>query len=707
MYRGNRKHTNKEHGRTMLEMLMALLILGLISAGGYSGVRYALGLSQAWRAQAQVNQLVKDVMSLYAWQDSYATLSMRGSRGICNTIVSPGNQDCVITSPWNESITVEKGKSNASFKIVLHKTPRSICEHLLGMRFENVYMVQKSCTGGNQDIELLMDKNDRECPESCPQGYDCINGECRAQDREDLCKNVNCVGECLSGECRGGTCLYKSNGSSCSIGICIEGVCTQETTETTPETTPETTTPVDTTTTEEETTSVPSCGNNEIMVGGTCYSCNQYEPIYAWDKDALQGCPNRTISCGTVGTMDCNSYLTACPDGYIETGSDSCKTGEIPINDGSETGSGFNTGCCKEGLTDPCEEGNFRGLLGFCYPCSYASSASADAEHCAQCDGSSYPRIMFDNYCVLKKSCPIGQFLSINGCRDCSYQFNERSDAEQCSVCDSTDYQRLYENGLCVLKKECPEGQFWASGKCYDCSYQNSVTTIPKLCDACNNTSYPRVSMGNNLTYCVLKKNCPEGQYLNVNGCVACSTATGGYSLPEYCSACDITSYPRITLSENFCALKKECPIGQFLTASGCKDCATTATQILTSSEFCALCDNTSTPRKMNGTRCVLQECPKGYYMNYNECYSCTDKYARISDAEHCAVCDDTSSPREMSGESCILKCEAGKFFAHSYGCLLCSDSRGVGAKAQQCADCDNTDYPREMSGSMCVLKSI
>ncbi len=287
-------HSRPERGRTMVEMLMALLILGMISVGGYSGVKYALGLSQAWRGQAQINQLAKDIISLYAWQDSYATLTMKGRRGICNTIISPGNQECVITSPWNQSVTVSTGKSNGSFKIVMHNTPKSICKHLSEMRFENVYMAQQECTSGSQDIEFVMDKNDRECSEGCPNGYSCVNGTCRAQDREDACNGVECVGECLTGECRGGTCLRKQNGTACSNGICVNGTCTEETqppettittwetTTTTPipTTTPHwtTTTPWETTTTTTpwETTTSLECPSDKPLRDkyGTCYACD-------------------------------------------------------------------------------------------------------------------------------------------------------------------------------------------------------------------------------------------------------------------------------------------------------------------------------------------------------------------------------------------------------------------------------------------------
>lgn len=309
-----------QFGRTMLEVLMALLILGMISAGGYAGVRYALGLSQAWRAQAQVNQLAKDVMSLYAWQDSYATLSMRGNRGICNTIVSPGNQDCTILSPWNEEVSVQKGKSNASFKIVLKKTPKSICEHLMGMRFENVFMVQKECTSGPQDVEFLMNKDDRSCPEGCPPGYDCINGECYANDREDACENINCAGECLTGVCRGGTCLRKMNGSSCSIGVCQEGACVEETTTTTMETTTPQETETDTQTDTQTITEHPCC--NTSFCSGTSWRCNGSSAYVSGDSVRFCTVPNACYGGHTFKTVNRLTYPYPIADRYWSASTD-------------------------------------------------------------------------------------------------------------------------------------------------------------------------------------------------------------------------------------------------------------------------------------------------------------------------------------------------------------------------------------------------
>lgn len=706
-FKSQSNRSRPESGRTMLEVLMALLLLGMISVGGYAGVRYALGLSQAWRGQAQVNQLAKDVISLYAWQDSYATLSMRGSRGICNTIISPGNQDCVITSPWNQSVTVSKGKSNGSFKIVMHDTPKSICEHLTGMRFENVYMVQKECRSGLQDIEFVMDKNDRECAEGCPSGYDCVNGACRAQDREDACKNVSCVGECLTGECRGGTCLRQENGTVCSIGVCRNGTCVEEMTVTEPEeTTPEETV------TEETTTTDNPCASNEIYVNGICYDCDQYEPIYAWDISGLQGCPNRTVSCGTVGTMDCNSYLTSCPDGYVETGSSTCATGEIPINDGSNTWSGSNTGCCRDASECPALQ-PLMSTDNQCYPCDYDDQVNVGTNgQCVEvCPGERTKSGSLCYSCDMTSSfsssscltdCPGKRFSTANSsmCYSCNlensqYVGSDTSCEEQCS-------NRVKVGNYCALK--CNEGVNTgkpiqdSSGKCYACDYDSRIGVgsggeCASLCEdgerfqttsgACYPCDYADpVSMGTSDTSC--SSQCPNRENVKI----------GNYN---YCI---------LPCGESVNAGKKLTGIASQFTPeieSGiCYAC--TDTRALKTVEDCeATCPGVReayTQSSVIGTFCVLKTCPSGTFkgrVNFTDpgdCYSCAEEKEAISVTgveSNCNVCGDLRKIYKYnSGSYCGLtkECDSGDFRMATGSCRSCSLARDSMYEAMSENDC-------------------
>lgn len=717
-----------ESGRTMLEVLMALLILGMISAGGYAGVRYALGLSQAWRAQAQVNQLGKDVISLYAWQDSYATLSMQGRRGICNTIVSPGNQDCKILSPWNEEVRVSKGKSNASFKIVLTKTPRSICEHLKEMRYENVFMVQKECTSGLQDIEFVMDKNDRACEGGCPTGYECINGECRSQEREEACENVSCGGECLTGECRGGVCLRKMNGTSCSIGVCQDGMCVEETTVTHPEVT----TPEETTMEEETTTPDNPCGANEIYVEGICYSCNQYDPISALYITDLQGCSNRTVACATTGTMDCKSFLKQCPEGYVETGSSSCQAGEIPINDGSITYDYINTGCCRDASKCPALE-PLMSTDNQCYPCDYDNQVNVGTNgKCVEvCPGE---RTKDGSLCY---SCDMASSFSSSTClTDCAgkrFSANNSSSCYSCNLenpqnvgsdtsCEEQCSNRVKVGNYCALK--CNEGVNTgkpiqaSSGKCYACDYDDRIGVgsggeCASLCEdgerfqttsgACYPCDYADpVSMGTSDTSCSTQ--CPNRKNVKI----------GNYN---YCI---------LPCGEGVNASKKLTGIAnsQFtpeIKSGACYAC--TDTRALKTVEDCeATCPGVREAYSQNaiiGTYCILKTCPSGTFKGRvdltdpGDCYSCAAEKEAINVTgveSNCNVCGDLRKIYKYgSGSYCGLtkECDSGDFRMATGSCRSCSmpqDSMYEAMSENDCLDsCPNNMTTVSNGKTMCA----
>lgn len=341
-----------QKGRTMLEMLMVLAMIGIMALGGYASVRYGMNVLNSWTVQQQVTDLSKGVEALYAWESDYRNLSMSGSRGICENITL-GTQKCngstmKFSSPWGGTIEVTKGQSNASYKIIYSNAPKIVCNQLQDMKWTGVYLQTESCDSSPLTLVFSAEKSDGSCTEPCQGEQVCRSGVCVCANGgigekcivPNKCPGMSCAGECNTGECKDNRCVQKTNGTACSSGVCRWGNCESNVTE-----------PPEETVTEEETI-IGGCGSNSIKVAGKCYSCTQTDPIYAYMLDELEGCSNRSIGCGTVGSIFCESYLKSCPSGYYLTQSNpgsyvSCNSNEVKVKTGGNSYDDGPDGCCS------------------------------------------------------------------------------------------------------------------------------------------------------------------------------------------------------------------------------------------------------------------------------------------------------------------------------------------------------------------------
>lgn len=222
-------------GRTMLESLMALLIIGMISIGAVYGLRYGFDIMRAYRAQTQVTQIARGVESLYAWNENYARISMSGSHGICANDILKQKCDAnnLYVNPWGGSIKVTRGDTLHGYKIVYTQVSRRVCQMLSGMHWEKVIMLNKDCAHDEQTVYFSNEGDATICEPSCMgkqycQGAVCVcanGGEGENCEITDKCLSLDCSGECLNG-CQNNACVIVPDGTPCSVGLCQNGACT-------------------------------------------------------------------------------------------------------------------------------------------------------------------------------------------------------------------------------------------------------------------------------------------------------------------------------------------------------------------------------------------------------------------------------------------------------------------------------------------------
>ena len=104
--------------------------------------------------------------------------------------------------------------------------------------------------------------------------------------------------------------------------------------------------------------------------------------------------------------------------------------------------------------------------------------------------------------------------------------------------------------------------------------------------------------------------------------------------------------------------------------------------------EDCALCPN----RKYENGKCLLNECPKGYFrLDRGDCLRCGTEYSYTVEEESCDNCPE----REYKNGKCMLKtCPMYVPIKLSDGnCVSCSVAIGKKITESDCAKCRDMDY--------------
>ena len=131
------KHINQV-GRSMIEMLGVLAIIGVLSVGGIAGYSKAMTKYRINKASDQISQLAQNIRTLYTSQKTYSTLS---STVIQRAHLAPeemyeGTGSSTLTNPFGGSVWVySSGKmysgDNKAFYMYMTSVPQEACIELL------------------------------------------------------------------------------------------------------------------------------------------------------------------------------------------------------------------------------------------------------------------------------------------------------------------------------------------------------------------------------------------------------------------------------------------------------------------------------------------------------------------------------------------------------------------------------------------------
>ena len=124
-------YKNEQNGRSMVEMLGVLAIIGVLSVGGIAGYSKAMTKFKINKSMDQISMLVANIRTLFSGQRNYSGLSNQNaiSFGIIPSEMDGGGQ--VITNAFAGDVTIgtaeANGNNDAAFTIKYEGLGQEAC----------------------------------------------------------------------------------------------------------------------------------------------------------------------------------------------------------------------------------------------------------------------------------------------------------------------------------------------------------------------------------------------------------------------------------------------------------------------------------------------------------------------------------------------------------------------------------------------------
>lgn len=135
-----------QSGRTMLEMLGVLGIMGIIMYGAIAGINYGMSTYKINQTYNEVQEAIQAIQDLYSWNRRiYPTGEFTDK--MCDNDIFTNCDGTQPKNPFGGDIKVEGIKDGDSFKVIYRSVENADCNRLKEMEWGSVLMDENSCSG--------------------------------------------------------------------------------------------------------------------------------------------------------------------------------------------------------------------------------------------------------------------------------------------------------------------------------------------------------------------------------------------------------------------------------------------------------------------------------------------------------------------------------------------------------------------------------
>lgn len=130
-----------ETGRSMVEMLGVLAVIGVLTVGGISAMNFGMQAYNVSQVYSQVEETARGISDIFSWSRAYPTTNDFGLRIVNNDVCDAygcqvKDKGVEADTPWGKmTVTPETGDY---FVITLDSVPKAACEQLKAYQWQNV-----------------------------------------------------------------------------------------------------------------------------------------------------------------------------------------------------------------------------------------------------------------------------------------------------------------------------------------------------------------------------------------------------------------------------------------------------------------------------------------------------------------------------------------------------------------------------------------
>lgn len=119
-------YKSEQTGRSMVEMLGVLAIIGVLSVGGIAGYSQAMSKFKVSKTMDQIQTIITNIRTIFASQRSYGTLTTAQAYSL-GILTDETYADAKGVNPYGGEIKIGTGTNNRSFTIEYASLPADAC----------------------------------------------------------------------------------------------------------------------------------------------------------------------------------------------------------------------------------------------------------------------------------------------------------------------------------------------------------------------------------------------------------------------------------------------------------------------------------------------------------------------------------------------------------------------------------------------------
>lgn len=182
---------NEQSGRSMVEMLGVLAIIGVLSVGGISGYSKAMAKFKLTKAQDQLSMLVMNIRTAFATSPGYPGLnnSLAISYKLVPTEMKSSATGLLNAFGGSATIMAVKGGSNAdngAFAITFNGLGKDACTSLASSDWGTDGMMGITVSGATQTITTNQTVSPGHLPNTLPVSLGTAVSECSSDNTNSI-----------------------------------------------------------------------------------------------------------------------------------------------------------------------------------------------------------------------------------------------------------------------------------------------------------------------------------------------------------------------------------------------------------------------------------------------------------------------------------------------------------------------------------------